>query len=664
VATQTNWNNQGANGFKTDNYQYYTPSTIQTNWNQGSISYQAVNHQTSSMEEPTQSNWNNQGTSSFQTENYQTSPTTTPTPANWANQDANNFGTENFQKQVTTNIPQTNNWNQPINDFQSNNYQSQLGTTIPPDWNQESETNRPGQYQSQQSYRQPTTIFPAENEETVLAKESQVPAESASFVGHQNSPRFNYQPENYYTQATQTNPPLTTYPVVTNTYANNKSPSGAFSVIDHQRSPDTLVDKDIQTETPPPTTTVLDYTIVNNSTLSPSGETLIPNMINSLQTLSDNNLLFDLDGQNAYPSQSNINEDLNSVALYFNNVGNQQLTTVASDLQLNYYEKTSRAYTNGVSSFGGTVSVETTTPIVGSLLIPAVLTQNTKEAYDKLFKNDTKKEPMAMIRSASETSTTTPSNSSSNPTSNATPNLSFAQGLNLNRSSAELRELAAVFTRALTAYLDDPENFRKILAEVRPTEPPVAKASVTEEKEVLDFSDDSKRYQNKPIASSTTSSTSLMDEIKGMPQSVNALADLSTIVPQYTTSPLTEITSKFSETPKPDIQEYAPLVDSEQLQVAGTQSLYSRKENSIETAKTLKPATSTLTWTVSPSIDIESEVKSTTSSPIYFTTTVENLETTMIVQRAKEMFSHLNASDAGILMNVMKTAQNNDTVKR
>jgi hypothetical protein len=151
-----------------------------------------------------------------------------------------------------------------------------------------------------------------------------------------------------------------------------------------------------------------------------------------------------------------------------------------------------------------------------------------------------------------------------------------------------------------------------------------------------------------------------------MPHSINALADLSTTIPQYTSSPLIDITSKYTEIPNvAGLQEYSPPEDSEQLQVAGSQSFFSSRDNIVETAKTLKPAaTSTLTWTVSPIIDTEPEVKGTTQSPVYFTTTAENLETTVIVQRAKEMFSHLNASDAGMLMNVMNTAQANDTVRR
>lgn len=657
VASQTNRNNQGINNYKTDTYQPYTPTTTQVNWNQGSSSsssssnsnYQPINYQTPSTTAATQNNWNNQGSNNYQTENYQTSPTTASTSAQWSNQGANNFDSGSYQKQVTNAVTQSNR-NQAVNNLQSNNYQPQPATTIQPDWSQEYDTNQPGIYQSQQSYQQPTTAFPNDYEQTIPAKESQVPAESASFVGHQNSQKFNFQPANYYTQAPQTNPPQTTYPV-TSSNPNEFSPSGAFSFVEYQRSPDTPNFRDIPTQSPPHMTTISEYTTVRNSTLPPSGETLIPNMINSLQTVSDNNLLFDLDGQNAYPSQSNTDDDLNSVAVYFNNVKNPQVSTVASDLQFNYFDQTSSTNTNGISSFG-IDSVETTTPIVEDL--PAVLTKNTKEAYDKLFKNDTNLEAVSTTAKPIVVETT--------PSPTTSVNLGFAQGLYLNRSSAELRELAAVFTRALTAYLDDPENFRKILAEVRPTEPPSVKTSVTEEQEVLDFSDDSKNHKNKPAESSTTSKT-LAAEINGMTQRINALADLSTVVPQYTTSPLIEITSKLTETSNSGLHDYAPLEDSEQLQVAGSQSFYSSRGNSIETAKTLKPATSTSSWTVSPSVN-QQETKGTTPSPVYFTTNADELEATVIVQRAKEMFSHLNASEAGMLMNVMKTADANDTVRR
>lgn len=44
----------------------------------------------------------------------------------------------------------------------------------------------------------------------------------------------------------------------------------------------------------------------------------------------------------------------------------------------------------------------------------------------------------------------------------------------------QLRELAQVFTHALSAYLQDPEQFRKILSEIRPTEPPAIQSNEIE----------------------------------------------------------------------------------------------------------------------------------------------------------------------------------------
>ena len=60
------------------------------------------------------------------------------------------------------------------------------------------------------------------------------------------------------------------------------------------------------------------------------------------------------------------------------------------------------------------------------------------------------------------------------------------------KQSTDLRELAQVFSRALSAYLEDPESFRKVLSEVRPTEPTSknthAQSLAEESDEVLDLS--------------------------------------------------------------------------------------------------------------------------------------------------------------------------------
>lgn len=112
--------------------------------------------------------------------------------------------------------------------------------------------------------------------------------------------------------------------------------------------------------------------------------------------------------------------------------------------------------------------------------------------------------------------------------------------------SPQIRELAQVFTHALSAYLQDPETFRKILSEIRPTEPPplvesnevvesrfknkdilhrqessysVSKtattsttASPTEDFEVLDFSDVTISTRRAPVTTTTIPSTTVSDD--------------------------------------------------------------------------------------------------------------------------------------------------------
>lgn len=91
--------------------------------------------------------------------------------------------------------------------------------------------------------------------------------------------------------------------------------------------------------------------------------------------------------------------------------------------------------------------------------------------------------------------------------------------LNYATGSAQIRELAQVFTHALSAYLQDPETFRRVLAEIRPTEPPAlfsnevvdvstvvtpTNATVKHEEEILDFSDVSKTTTKNNAITTTT----------------------------------------------------------------------------------------------------------------------------------------------------------------
>uniref|UniRef100_A0ABD2WM21 Chitin-binding type-2 domain-containing protein n=1 Tax=Trichogramma kaykai TaxID=54128 RepID=A0ABD2WM21_9HYME len=86
-------------------------------------------------------------------------------------------------------------------------------------------------------------------------------------------------------------------------------------------------------------------------------------------------------------------------------------------------------------------------------------------------------------------------------------------------NNTKLRELAQVFTQALSAYLQDPDTFKRVLTEIRPTEPQNIEneittdiptttedyPSVTKEKdEVLDFSDDINGIRRRRPITTTT----------------------------------------------------------------------------------------------------------------------------------------------------------------
>ncbi|XP_029661752.1 LOW QUALITY PROTEIN: uncharacterized protein LOC115234670 [Formica exsecta] len=100
-------------------------------------------------------------------------------------------------------------------------------------------------------------------------------------------------------------------------------------------------------------------------------------------------------------------------------------------------------------------------------------------------------------------------------------------------NNTKLRELAQVFTHALSAYLQNPDTFKKVLTEIRPTQPPDTTdggqygtttlypttaeeySSVTKEKdEVLDFSDDtdaSRRRKPSTVFPTTLQSSTTTD---------------------------------------------------------------------------------------------------------------------------------------------------------
>lgn len=79
--------------------------------------------------------------------------------------------------------------------------------------------------------------------------------------------------------------------------------------------------------------------------------------------------------------------------------------------------------------------------------------------------------------------------------------------------SPQLRELAQVFTHALSAYLQDPETFRKILSEIRPTEPPAVLSNEIPYRSSLINAEDFQRQESKyPLPGATTSAPTVTVE--------------------------------------------------------------------------------------------------------------------------------------------------------
>lgn len=115
-------------------------------------------------------------------------------------------------------------------------------------------------------------------------------------------------------------------------------------------------------------------------------------------------------------------------------------------------------------------------------------------------------------------------------------------------TSPQIRELAQIFTHALSAYLQDPVQFRKVLSDIRPTHPSFAEVFTTteepsntepttvvneEDDELLGFSDDHKIRQTQ-------------NSVRGG-KALNIVNDYPTTVEELSTTvkPTTELPSTF-----------------------------------------------------------------------------------------------------------------------
>nr|XP_014290826.2 uncharacterized protein LOC106690067 [Halyomorpha halys] len=156
--------------------------------------------------------------------------------------------------------------------------------------------------------------------------------------------------------------------------------------------------------------------------------------------------------------------------------------------------------------------------------LPAGLTKATKESYSYLFsesKEQTEKRSEVPNVPFLEIDYTTqkPQTTISQITRGGDRDLRL-------KDSSELRELAQVFSRALSAYLEDPETFKEILAQVRPTEPSnVDHTTPSPEDEVLDFSD-----ANQGQKGSTGSPLTTLSNIAGYTDENLNIGDINNLV--------------------------------------------------------------------------------------------------------------------------------------
>ncbi|XP_004923319.2 mucin-2 [Bombyx mori] len=135
--------------------------------------------------------------------------------------------------------------------------------------------------------------------------------------------------------------------------------------------------------------------------------------------------------------------------------------------------------------------------------LPGLFSQKTIHKYSNLFEQGTEQAELIEEMKAEL----------NNTFGAFSEDLMVQQSQNPFASSPQVRELAQVFTHALSAYLQDPVQFRKVLSDIRPTHPsfsdllPTTEEAINteptttineEDDEILGFSDDSKRVNNAP----------------------------------------------------------------------------------------------------------------------------------------------------------------------
>ncbi|XP_076280495.1 chitin-binding domain protein thawb isoform X2 [Lasioglossum baleicum] len=211
---------------------------------------------------------------------------------------------------------------------------------------------------------------------------------------------------------------------------------------------------------------------------------------------------------------------------------------------------------------------------------PSLLTRHTIDSYADLFN----------LNDAFENNVTTEDrfdNVSEDYNENLEPQESGGSLDDLRKSnSTRLREIAQVFTQALSAYLLNPDSFKRVLTEIRPTEPPQTTLDPDQWKTTTDFS----------LMSDYTASIREKDEVLAYSDDGNDIRQKLTTVYPTTFEPPTTVPdnvydilstqpSTYYTTPRTTSQEtYEPSTNF--VTNAGTNDYY---ETSLPPTETTMP---------------------------------------------------------------------------
>lgn len=164
-------------------------------------------------------------------------------------------------------------------------------------------------------------------------------------------------------------------------------------------------------------------------------------------------------------------DTLHSLALYFatavdNLVTQNQSTTTRSTTT----NKPSSTTTKSTAKTQRSYEPERKTTLP-STLSTSLLSNRTIDRYERLFGiHKVSSEREQLVSRIDQ-----PTDTNAKLTSDDNNDLDYDYSTNPIQSAAgtpQIRELAQVFTHALSAYLHDPTTFRRVLSEIRPTEPP------------------------------------------------------------------------------------------------------------------------------------------------------------------------------------------------